>query len=450
MTELADIERMLDDGTAMPSFIADAMIPASSITDDIPEQDYLDGHMIPRGACTLLSTAGGSGKTTSGLSAAVNSAYDGTFEFFGCRKHDKPLRCLMVFGEETSKMVARKIVREMGARDRFHKATNDGKLAIISWTEFAGRSHSPEKVFSESGGLTETGKKLFAAIRAWRPDFVMFDTLSSLSDGDYLSDRIAYTTLRELNNLAASTDAGIIMTAHLVKGGAAKITEHSSSDDLIALSRGSAAIVNAARHAAVLVPAPPGAYSNLDLEDRDQLWMCGVKSNLGFAGANTTFAVIRSARQRTFLTTSSGGRQLSEELSERDKKMVKLLEEYLVRLIRLSAERLQPFAESGKMCPEKLYPDLLAPVLPTGATQRQVAQAVDNLIRKQRITVARTSATATGLLDVSGGPFANPELHLDDAGKEPKFRKGAPPIADLIDQVREELELVDLENPRGE
>lgn len=90
------------------------------------------------------------------------------------------------------------------------------------------------------------------------------------------------------------------------------------------------------------------------------------------------------------------------------------------------------------MSPEKLYTDLLAPVLPDGATQLQVAKAVDNLIRSQRITVARTSATATGLLDVPGGPFANPELHLSD-GKEPKFRRGAPPIAELIDQVRDEL-----------
>lgn len=333
MSYMTDIARDSSDRPEIPSFIASAMLPAARVVKDIPEQDYIDGHMMPRGVCTILATAGGSGKTTASLSAALKSSLDGSFDLFGSRRHSRPLRCIAIYGEETTQTITRKIVHELKAYDAFHQATASGNLAIISWLEYAGKLATPERVFGDTGALTEAGKRLFAALREWQPDFVMLDTLSSLSDGDYLSDRIAYTTLRELNNLAAATDAAVVLTAHLVKGGAGKISAQSSSDDLIALSRGSAALVNAARHAIVLVPAPEGAYSGLDdIAPGDQIWMCGVKSNIGFGGANTTFPTIRSSALRTFTTVTTAGRNLAEDLGERDRRMVKVLEEYLVRL----------------------------------------------------------------------------------------------------------------------
>lgn len=87
MSYMTDIARDSSDRPEIPSFIASAMLPAARVVKDIPEQDYIDGHMMPRGVCTILATAGGSGKTTASLSAALKSSLDGSFDLFGSRRH---------------------------------------------------------------------------------------------------------------------------------------------------------------------------------------------------------------------------------------------------------------------------------------------------------------------------------------------------------------------------
>jgi hypothetical protein len=420
-----------------PDFIAQAMISPKDIREDIPPQSYIDGFMFPFATCTMLSTAGGSGKTTSGTGAAVTAAANGRFDFFGERQHERPMRSILVLGEETADMISRKLAFEIVDGIKLYRdASGNGNIAIISWLEYGMRStEAPEKIFEEKGSLTEQGRKLFAALKTFKPDFVFFDTLSSLSDGDYLSDRVAYTTIRELNSLAAATGAAVVMTAHLVKGGAAKIDSTSSADDMIALSRGSAAMINAARHAIVLVPANSGDFPGINIDDGDQIWRAGVKSNIGFPLANCTFPVVRSSKRRTFLAMYGGNQTFAEKDKEHATNMIRLLERYMFHAIRLAAESLQPFAECGKMSPEGLCKDLLMPIMPNGASPFLVARAVDNLIRKQEVCPARSTASGGMILDVEGGPFAAPDHHLDQAGKPPKFKPGAADIQRLADRI---------------
>jgi hypothetical protein len=420
----------------IPAFLRAAMLTSKDISAAVKPQEYIDGYMLPFGACTVLATAGGSGKTTSSIGGAVSVASSGDFHLFGHRQHGRPLKTVLVFGEETPDMIARKLHHELpGGYSAFRAAEALGNVIIISWSTFISGRATPEKIWSEKGDLTESGRELFDAIEAYKPEFVLFDTLSSLSDGDYMQDRVAYSTMRTLNNLTHKTGAAGIITSHLVKGGASKVDEKSCADDLIALSRGSAALVNAARHAIVLVPSPAGAFPGVQRKEGESVWMCGVKSNLGFAGAGSVFPVIRSTDLRTFTAFSAAGGSVAEEADAADKMMVRVLEDYLLGLIHYAAADMQPFAESGKMSPENLYGDLLAPVLPKGASAGQVKRAVDNLIRSEHVKVCRSTATGTPVLDVDGGPFANPELHLDEKGKEPKFRKGAPDVRALADRV---------------
>lgn len=422
--------------TEIPAFLRAAMLTSKELAASVRPQEYIDGHMLPFGACTVLATAGGSGKTTSSIGGAVSVASTGDFHLFGHRRHGRALKTVLVFGEETPDMIARKLHHELpGGYPAFRAAEALGNVVIISWATFISSRATPEKIWSEKGDLTESGRELFDAIEAYGPEFVLFDTLSSLSDGDYMQDRVAYSTMRTLNNLTHKTGAAGIITSHLVKGGASKVDEKSCADDLIALSRGSAALVNAARHAIVLVPSPAGAFPGVQRREGESVWMCGVKSNLGFSGAGSVFPVIRSTDLRTFTAFSAAGGSVAQEAAETDRAMVKTLEDYLYGLIMYAAADLQPFAESGKMSAENLYSDLLAPVLPRGVSAGQVKRAVDNLIRAEHVKVCRSSATGTPVLDVDGGPFASPHLHLDEKGKEPKFRKGAPDVRALADRV---------------
>lgn len=432
----------LNASAVMPQFLLGACIDPRRVTSDIPQQDFLDGFMLPRGVCTLLSTAGGSGKTTSGLKLAIDLAARGRCELFGERHYIGPLRALVVLGEETADIVSRKLAHELpGGVQQFQEGVALGNLAVVSWLEYAMRQPTPEKLFDDKGALTDSGRQLWASVKQWRPDFVFFDTLSSLSDGDYLQDRVAYTTLRELNGLAAATGATVVMTAHLVKGGAGKVDEKATADDLISLSRGSAAMVNAARHAVVMIPAPSGAFPGLETQEGDDVWLAGVKSNVAPHLAGRTLPVIRSSARRTFSALSASGQAFSEMSADRDAAMVSDLEDYLFCLVKLAAESLQPFAERGAMSPASLYADLLAPALPAGATKRQVERATENLIRRELVKVARLTATGMPLLDVEGGPFADPDANLDPTtGKPPQFKKGAPDVGRLAERLGEELE----------
>lgn len=415
----------------IPDELQMANINDDQVSANVPDQDFIDGYMLPCGACTMLSTAGGSGKTTAGMSAGIRSACNGMFEFFGSREHHKPLRVVLVYGEETGEMISRKIVREMGLLDEYHTARESGRLSIISMIDFMKHATNPERIFDEAGALTETGRSIFSGIRKYSPDFIMFDTLSSLSDGDYLQDRVAYTTLRELNGLAADTNAAMIMTTHLVKGGASKITATSNGDDLISLSRGSAAITNAARHAVVLVPAPEDAYTSIEVEQGDQRWMCGVKSNMDFPDAGKAFPIIRSQSKRTF-TRHINGVDADSQNRDNERRIIRAVRERLVPIVRVSAFHLSPFAESGNMSLPVKFETLLAGVMPKGATRRHIKIAQEELVKEGALVIARNSAVSTPLMDVPGGPFANPEDNLDDDDKPPKFRKGVPPIAEIL------------------
>src|SRR5690606_29984637 len=99
------------------------------------------------------------------------------------RQYEVPLKVMLVLGEETGDMVARKLNFEIaGGLEHYKTADEAGRVALVSWIEHSMRQAKPEKLFADTGALTDSGKQLWKSIIEWRPDFVMFDTLSSLSD----------------------------------------------------------------------------------------------------------------------------------------------------------------------------------------------------------------------------------------------------------------------------
>ena len=430
----------------MPTFLASARISAAQISADIPPQAYIDGDMIPFGVCTLLATAGGSGKTTSGATAAVSAAASGLFRFFGQRQHNDALRCVMVLGEETPDMISRKLAHEIPDGIEHYKAADKaGRIAIVSWLDYAMKQATPEKLFDDKGALSQSGKELWASLKLWKPDFIMFDTLSSLSDADYLHDRCAYTTMRELNHLAAATGAAVIMTAHIVKGGASKVDASSSADDLISLSRGSAAIINAARHAIVLVPSPSGAFAGIELAEGEEVWLAGVKSNVGFSRANKTFPVVRSSALRTFKSVAASGASIAEDAAAADKEMLTKLRWMLPLLIRASSEAYRPLVRkpSSSISIEKLAAGPLASLFPPGVTPDQITRALAGLSRDGKILECTATRSGAGeVWDFPQGYYTDEARYELLSGEKIRIFKGACD-AGMLSQRIDELSLVE-------
>lgn len=102
-------------------FLNSACIPPEAITASTAPQTYLDGFAIPIGFPTLFGVAGGSGKTTALMQAAITASATGQFPLFGCRDHGRPLRCVLVFGEESSEGLGKKIMHELKALEHYRK-----------------------------------------------------------------------------------------------------------------------------------------------------------------------------------------------------------------------------------------------------------------------------------------------------------------------------------------
>ena len=426
-----------------PSLLQRMSLTAAQVAEDLPPQQYLDGLAIPENAMSFFFTDGGSGKSTGSRKAGIEAAATGRFHFLGERIHDRPLRVVLVYGEETQENIIHSIQSIPGCKRNFLDAQRLGRLAVISLQDYLLDMPSPERVFGENGMPTTFGKELFSSIAEFAPDLFVLDTLTSLADTEYLDGISARNTVSFLNSFCSRNRCAGMGFGHLTKGIGAKLTENVNPAELIASARGSAMLVNSARHFGVMVPAPKGMYSNMSLDDpADQLWIGTFKTNLtGCDLAFRIFPAIRDASEKTISAVVDPTTTLSERMEKYDDLMVEDLEDYLLCLVKLAAESLQPFAESGRMSPGALHADLLAPALPAGATKRHVDAAIDNLIRRELVKVARTSATGTPLLDVGGGPFANPELHLVD-GKPPQFRKGAPDIGLLAERLGNEVEVL--------
>ncbi|PTR08721.1 AAA domain-containing protein [Cereibacter azotoformans] len=436
-------------GAIAPSLLQRMSLTSAQVAVDLPPQQYLDGLAIPMNAMSFLFTDGGSGKSTGSRKAGIEAAATGRFHFLGERVHDRPLRVVLVYGEETQENIIHSIQSIPGCKRHFLEAQEAGRLAVVSVQDFLLDMQSPERVFGENGMPTTFGKELFGSIADFKPDLFVLDTLTSLADTEYLDGISARNTVSFLNSFCSRTRCAGMGFGHLTKGIGAKLTEKVSPAELIASARGSAMLVNSARHFGVMVPAPKGVFENFNLDDpADQLWIGTFKTNLtGCDLAFKIFPAIRDASEKTIsAVTEGGGGTIAARLDESDAVVMEELKLELPIIIRAAAELRSPFVQksSSTYGVEELSCGALAGIIPT-ATKAQITRALNILETEGKIVpCTATRAGAGAVWDVPSGDFAR-QAEYEAGGEKLKFRPGAPDreaMAAKIDDIRTEEERI--------
>ncbi len=403
--------------------------------------ELIDGMLLPRGVCTALFTAPGAGKTTSELTAAVVSATSAVFGMFGLREHERPLRSLLVLGEDTKQTLRNALANAPAfGPGEIQDAVDSGRVVFLPLLDTAKGFDDPE-LFGEDGKLTDHGRALFREIRASGPwDFVVFDTLTSLSASEYLDRRSSYATTNALNQLASETNSAVVYNGHLTKtGGAGSLKSDCSAADVLGLAAGSGGLLGAARNALVLARRPQGLFENVEVDPGDEVLVGACKSNVTGRWNGKLFPVVRDMQQGVLRAVDRDGVPLLQADEHEEKRVSEYLNEMLPLLIEACAEAptYQALSSTGSVRPGVLAQGSLSPLFGMGTTA-QVDRAMARLVKRGLVVEVRQSEKATPMYDVPGGPFASPDLHLDpETGKPPKFRKGAPDAQHLAARILE-------------
>lgn len=403
--------------------------------------ELLDGHLLPKGTVTLIATDAGSGKSTSSIRAGASAAATGLWNMLGRKQHPEPLRVAILLGEDNNRSFE-SVLSSLPDETKHHIRTGvmAERLLISPFRSFA-KSQEEGDLFNVEGKPTDLGKAVMRAMREFKPDVVVLDTSTSLSACSYLDRQHAKETVNALNDLADDTGAAVLVMLHLTKTGSEKLTKDTTAGDLIRGVSGSAGLIASTRHALAFAPCPPGKFENIQLEDeRDGLWMVGVKTNVIPDAAFKIFPVIRDYGQRILRTTDENGVPLLQNDAGAEARVQDALRAALPMAIRAASELRSPFVQkpSSKLSIQALAAGPLVDLLPR-ATEGQISDALARLEREGRIVPCTASRAGGSVVwDVPDGVFARETEYEQLTGEKLTVRKGAPAYAELK-QLMEEL-----------
>lgn len=402
--------------------------------------ELIDGHLIPRGTTTIIATDAGSGKSTSAIRSSASAAATGLWTMLGTQMHDRPLRCAVILGEDNDRTFEGVLAGLPPDTLRHIRAGIAAQTLLLSPFRAFAKTQQQGDLFGIDGKVTELGDEIFRAMRVFRPDVLILDTTTSLSECAYLSRKEAYNTMNALNDLAEDCDAAVILMMHLTKTGSEKLTVESTAEDLIRGVSGSAGLIAATRHALAFARCPKGKFENVQLgNEGDERWMCGVKTNSVKGAASKLFPVIRDAEQMVLRTTSFDGVPLLEQDSRGETAVMEYLRAELPVIIQAAAELRSPFAQkaSSKISVEQLSVGALAGVIPS-ASPTQLTKALAELERVRAIVPCTPSRAGGSVVwDVQEGLFARQAEFELVSGDKLEFRKGAPSAQELKDKIEE-------------
>lgn len=402
--------------------------------------ELIDGHLIPRGTTTIIATDAGSGKSTSAIRSSASAAATGLWTMLGTQMHDRPLRCAVILGEDNDRTFEGVLAGLPPDTLRHIRAGIAAQTLLLSPFRAFAKTQQQGDLFGLDGKVTDLGDEIFRAMRQFRPDVLILDTTTSLSECAYLSRKEAYNTMNALNDLAEDCDAAVILMMHLTKTGSEKLTVESTAEDLIRGVSGSAGLIAATRHALAFARCPKGKFENIQLgNEGDERWMCGVKTNSVKGAASKLFPVIRDAAQMVLRTTSFDGTPLLEQDSRGESAVMEHLRAELPVIIQAAAELRSPFAQkaSSKISVEQLSIGALAGVIPS-ASPNQLTKALAELERVRAIVPCTPSRAGGSVVwDVQEGLFAKQAEFELVSGEKLEFRKGAPSAQELRDKVEE-------------
>ena len=397
--------------------------------------ELIDGHLLPRGVVTLVATDGGSGKSTSAIQSCVSAAATGLWTFLGRKQHPAPLKSLVLLGEDDNRTFENSLFYLPSAtKDALKLAVKENRIIVSPYREFADKIDGEEDLFDIEGKPTELGKKFFNAVREFKPDVLVIDTVTSVSACPYMDKNQSKYTLNPLNKLASQVDCAIVLMMHLTKSGTEKITKDTSANDITRSIAGSAGLVQTARHCLAMTPCPKGKFENIELRaEDDAAWMVAVKTNTIPSAAAKIFPVIRDSINLVLRTTDDNGVPLLQSDKGAEARVQAELHAALPLAIRAASELRSPFVQkpNSNLSIQSLAAGPLVDLLPR-ATEGQITEALARLEREGLIVPCTASRAGGSVVwDTPDGVFARETEYEQLTGEKLVVRKGAPAYAEL-------------------
>lgn len=75
-----------------------------------------------------------------------------------------------------------------GSFDRYIQAYEIGMIEVILYSEAKRQMQNPDHMIDATGKLSEGGTELFEDIKDYKPDIVVFDTLTTLCGANQMDD----------------------------------------------------------------------------------------------------------------------------------------------------------------------------------------------------------------------------------------------------------------------
>ena len=212
----------------------------------IPHRKWLYGIDLIRGEVTFLAAPGGAGKTALAIGRAIEIATG--IEILEEKIYQAhPLKVLFINGEDGGNEIARRIwafslahAHKLAGQnlDRLYVAgTDDARVQRLSFLK-------TEKNLSTLN--PDAFQVLKSALETLQPDLLVLDPLVAFcGSGDINASAVVAPVIRELKRLATESNCAVLIIHHTRKGG--------EKDNAEAIS-GSAAMVNLARRALMVVP----------------------------------------------------------------------------------------------------------------------------------------------------------------------------------------------------
>lgn len=426
----------------MTSSILNSMQFEVGVLDRGPRSlKLIDGHLLPRGVTTLVATDAGSGKSTSAIQACVSAAATGLWTFLGRKQHDAPLKSIVLLGEDDDRTFENSLFHLPSAtKDALKTAVKENRIILSPYRAFANKLDGEEDLFDAEGKPTELGKKLFQAVREFKPDVLVIDTVTSVSACPYMDKNQSKFTLNPLNKLASEVDCAIILMMHLTKSGTEKITKETTANDITRSIAGSAGLSQTARHCLSMVPCPKGKFENIELRaEDDAAWMVAVKTNTIPSAAAKIFPVIRDSIDLVLRTTDENGVPLLQADKGAEDRVQAELRAALPLAIQAASELRSPFINKAahRLSIQSLAAGPLVELLPK-STESQITDALARLERDGKIVPCTASRAGGSLVwDVPHGAFARETEYEQMTGDKLTVRKGAPLMIELKERMED-------------
>jgi hypothetical protein len=259
-----------------PLSTLDSFRPDSTLSG-MPPREFVgpmvgEARLFPKGAISLFTALGGTGKTSALIAIAAHVAAGKAWGAMELRRE----RVLMFFVEEDKSELDRKFGAAVHDWTRSDRDVSADNLRLIS---LVGQDPRLTARMQKGVAMTPLVAEIAETALAFGAGLVVLDHLQGFADGDLNLSDTATTLASAASQIVAASGAAVVFAAHVNKSQIKAETVEAG------ITSGSLAFENAARQVTGLIRLPEGDAKALGMSDPENFGKLMIpKNNYGPAG----------------------------------------------------------------------------------------------------------------------------------------------------------------------